>query len=152
MIGKRTKSPDLPFWRAKRLSQMTPQEWESICDGCGKCCLHKIQFEGSRKVHYTNVACRLLDLKTCRCSDYPNRRTKVPDCVQLTAAEIRKMSWLPTTCAYRVLANGGDLPEWHHLVSGDRNRVHRDGHSVLGRIIPEKKADILEHHIVKWPR
>jgi uncharacterized cysteine cluster protein YcgN (CxxCxxCC family) len=152
MIAKRTKSPDQPFWRTKKLSQMTAEEWESVCDGCGKCCLHKLQFENSRRVQYTNVACRLLDLDTCRCSDYPNRRDKVPDCVQLTAGEVKKLNWLPTSCAYRVLAAGGELPWWHHLVSGDRNTIHEAGHSVRGRVVAEKSADILEHHIVTWPR
>jgi uncharacterized cysteine cluster protein YcgN (CxxCxxCC family) len=152
MIAKRTKSPDEPFWRTKKLSQMTQPEWESICDGCGKCCLHKLQYENSKRVHYTNVACRLLDLDSCRCTDYPNRRAKVPDCVQLTAGEIKKLNWLPTSCAYRVLANGGDLPWWHHLVSGSRETIHETGNSVRGRIVAEKSADILEHHIVSWPR
>jgi len=152
MIAKRTHSPDEPFWRAKRLSQMTDAEWESVCDGCGKCCLHKLQFEKPRRVEYTNVACRLLDDQTCRCTDYPNRQSKVTDCVQLTAKDIKKLSWLPMSCAYRVLANGGDLPWWHHLVSGDRETIHNSGNSVRGRVVAEKRADILEHHIVTWPR
>jgi uncharacterized cysteine cluster protein YcgN (CxxCxxCC family) len=152
MIAKRTPSPDEPFWRTKTLSQMTETEWESICDGCGKCCLHKLQFEKPKRVEYTNVACRLLDHETCRCSDYANRQTKVPDCVQLTPGDIKKLNWLPMSCAYRVLANGGDLPWWHHLVSGSPDTIHDSGNSVRGRVVAEKRADILEHHIVTWPR
>lgn len=144
--------PEEPFWRTKRLSQMTQAEWESLCDGCGKCCLHKLQFERPREIQYTNVACRLLDTKSCRCKDYPNRQSKVDDCVQLTPDEVKKLKWLPSTCAYRLLANGEELYWWHHLVSGDRETVHAAGQSVRGRAVPERKADILEHHIVSWPK
>lgn len=152
MKPKRAHSPDEPFWRAKRLSQMTAQEWESLCDGCGKCCLHKLQFDRPRRVEYTNVACRLLDLKTCRCADYANRSEKVPDCVQLTPDTVKKLNWLPSTCAYRLVANGEDLQWWHPLVSGDPETVVTAGHSVRGRAIDERKADILDHHLVSWPR
>jgi len=152
MMRKRTPSPDEPFWRRKRLSQMTPAEWESLCDGCGKCCLHKLQYERPRQIQFTNVACKLLDLDTCRCTDYPNRRAQVPDCVQLKADNIRRLRWLPSTCAYRLLAEGEDLPWWHHLVSGDRNTVHTAGQSVKGRAVAERAADVLDHHIVAWPK
>jgi len=152
MVTKPAPSSDEPFWRRKRLSQMTQAEWESLCDGCGKCCLHKLQYEKPRHVQYTNVACRLLDLGTCRCTDYAHRREKVPDCVRLTPDTIKKLRWLPSTCAYRVLAEGGDLAWWHHLVSGDRDTVHSAGISVRGRAIAERAADILDHHIVTWPK
>jgi len=147
-----THSPDKPFWRAKRLSQMTPAEWESLCDGCGKCCLHKLQYEKPHQIQYTNVACRLLDLESCRCTDYPNRRKKVPDCVQLKANEIKRLKWLPSTCAYRLLANGEDLMWWHPLVSGDPETVHIAGVSVRGRAIAERDADILDHHFISWAK
>jgi uncharacterized protein len=145
-------SPDIPFWRAKRLSQMTPAEWESLCDGCGKCCLHKLQYDRPREIKYTNVACRLLDLDSCRCSDYPNRKKKVPDCVRLRPEEIKRLKWLPTTCAYRLLANGEDLMWWHPLVSGDPETVHSAGISVRGRAIAERDADVLDHHLVSWAK
>jgi len=152
MTPKRTNSPDKPFWRTKRLSQMTAEEWESLCDGCGKCCLHKLQFDKPRRVEYTNVACRLLDLKTCRCSDYEHRSEKVPDCVQLAPDTVKKLNWLPSTCAYRLVARGDDLYWWHPLVSGDPESVVKAGQSVRGRAIAERQADILDHHLVSWPK
>jgi uncharacterized cysteine cluster protein YcgN (CxxCxxCC family) len=152
MIPKRAPSPDEPFWRTKRLTQMTRAEWESLCDGCGKCCLHKLQYEKPREIQYTNVACRLLDLETCRCKDYAHRQEKVPDCIQLQAKTVKRLKWLPSTCAYRLLANGEDLPWWHPLVSGDPSTVHSAGQSVKGRAIAERAADILDHHIVSWPK
>lgn len=137
------------------MTEMTPQQWESLCDGCGKCCLHKLQDEeddGSLgEIYHTNVACRLLDLGSCQCSDYPNRWDFVPDCVQLFPNFIESMKWLPPTCAYRLVHDGQDLPDWHYLVSGDRETVHQVGMSVRGRAISERKAGILDHHIVDWP-
>lgn len=130
---------------------MTKAEWESLCDGCGKCCLHKIEDADRRRVFYTNVACRLLDLGSCRCMNYANRRKFVPDCVGLTSANLHELTWLPSTCAYRLLAEDKPLPWWHPLVSGDPETVHRAGISVRGRAIPESRADILDHHIVTWP-
>ena len=141
----------IPFWQSKSLAEMSAGEWESLCDGCGKCCLHKIQYEDSGELFHTNVACKLLDLKTCRCSRYPDRQKYVPDCVQLTADTIAELSWMPSTCAYRLLAEGRPLFDWHPLISGDPASVHRAGVSVLGRAVPEKKAWTLEHHIVDWP-
>jgi hypothetical protein len=140
-----------PFWRLKTLRQMSPAEWESLCDGCGKCCLHKLQYEDTDEIYYTDVACRLLDLGTCRCSRYAERQTLVPDCIALRADKVMELNWLPSTCAYRLLANGKPLPWWHPLVSGDPNSVHAAGQSVRGRAVPEKKADVLDHHIVTWP-
>ncbi len=140
-----------PFWQLKSLAEMTPAEWESLCDGCGKCCLHKIQYEDSGELFYTNVACKLLDLKTARCSRYKRRRIHVPDCVSLSPDNIAELSWMPSTCAYRLLAEGKPLFDWHPLVSGDPDSVHRAGQSVLGKAVPEHRAWTLEHHIVDWP-
>lgn len=144
-----------PFWQTTALEDMTPEQWESLCDGCGKCCLHKIQDEDEKgrptEVLYTSVACRLLDLKTCQCSDYANRWDFVPDCVQLYAGALARLDWLPSSCAYRLLYEGKDLPEWHPLVSGDPTTVHKAGMSVRGRCISERKARSLEHYLVDWP-
>jgi uncharacterized protein len=140
-----------PFWKTKSLAEMTGAEWESLCDGCGKCCLEKLEDRGSGEVSYTNVACRLLDVGTCRCSRYAERRRFVPNCEQLDAENVRRFDWLPSSCAYRLLAAGRDLPWWHHLVSGDPALVHRVGASVRGRAVPRHRAGPLEHHIVTWP-
>jgi uncharacterized protein len=130
---------------------MTPSEWESLCDGCGKCCLHKLQFEDTGELAYTNVACRLLDLKTCRCRRYAQRQRYVPDCVRLDPQNVGELDWMPSTCAYRLVAEGKDLPSWHPLVSGDPQSVHDAGISIRGRAIPEERAWTLENHIVDWP-
>ena len=140
-----------PVWRRKKLWEMTPEEWESLCDGCGKCCLHKIQYEDTGQLCYTNVACKLLDLGTCKCSRYETRQRYVPDCVQLSPENIAELAWMPSTCAYRLLSEGKELYDWHPLISGDPDSVHRAGQSVLGKAVPEKKAWSLEHHIVDWP-
>jgi hypothetical protein len=138
------------FWKTKTLWQMTEQEWESLCDGCGKCCLHKLEDPDGVSTHYTNIACRLLDDKTCQCGDYPNRKDYVPDCIKLTADDVGRFYWLPKTCAYRLLAEHRDLPEWHPLISGDPDSVHKAGESVKGRTIPEHRAGALSHHLVDW--
>lgn len=130
---------------------MTAEEWEALCDGCGRCCLHKLREDETNEVLYTNVACRLLDLETCRCSDYAQRRRKVPDCVQLTPEALADIDWLPPSCAYRLLAEGRPLAWWHPLVSGSPDTVHQAGISVRGRALSERRAGLLEHHIVDWP-
>ena len=130
---------------------MTPSEWESLCDGCGKCCLHKLQYEDNDEVVYTNVACRLLDVKSCQCSKYAERKRFVPDCVRLEPDKVAALTWMPSTCAYRLLSEGKDLAWWHPLVSGDPETVHVAGQSVRGRAIPERKAGPLENHLVTWP-
>ena len=140
-----------PFWKAKRLEEMSAAEWESLCDGCGRCCLHKLRDEDTGALAFTNVACRMLDLKTCRCRDYAHRSLHVPDCVRLTPKSVRKLDWLPPSCAYRRLAEGKDLPWWHPLVSGDPESVHRAGVSVRGRAVSEQKAGALEDYIAAWP-
>lgn len=132
------------------MSSMSETEWESLCDGCGRCCLHKLEDEESGEILFTNVACHLLNLGTCQCKDYPNRRTHVPDCVRLTPDLVGTLYWLPTTCAYRLIADGQDLPWWHPLVSGDPQTIHQAGISVRGRIIAENRAGPLDHHIITW--
>lgn len=140
-----------PFWKTKKLGAMTRDEWESLCDGCGRCCLHKLRDEATDVVAFTNVACRLLDAETCRCRDYANRREIVPDCVKLTAKRLAQIDWLPPSCAYRLLEEGRDLAWWHPLVSGDPATVVTSGASVRGRVVPEREAGALERHVVRWP-
>lgn len=141
----------LPFWKTKTLEQMSSAEWESLCDGCGRCCLHKLRDEDTEALSFTNVACRLLDLGSCRCSNYEHRRDQVPDCVSLTPAVLREIDWLPPTCGYRRVAEGQDLMWWHPLVSGRADTVHEAGVSVTGRAVDERRAGLLEHYIVDWP-
>lgn len=143
-------SSQLPFWKTKTLAEMAPGEWESLCDGCGKCCLHKLEDADTGEVSYTNVACRLLDLGTCRCGNYAERKRLVPDCLILTAEAVDEMDWLPETCAYRLVAAGKDLAWWHPLVSGDPESVHDAGISVRGRVISERRAGELTQHLVDW--
>ncbi|WP_422138595.1 YcgN family cysteine cluster protein [Endozoicomonas sp. ALC020] len=119
-----------PFWQTQSLEQMTPEEWESLCDGCGRCCLQKLEDEETGEVHNTSLACQLLDIHSCRCSDYEHRKEKVPQCLKLTAGDIPHFHWLPDTCAYRLLAEGKSLFDWHPLISGNPNSVHLAGISV----------------------
>jgi len=138
-----------PFWE-RPLDQLNREEWEALCDGCGQCCLHKVEDEDTGEIYHTNVACKLLDLKTAQCSNYPGRRKHVPDCMKLTPQTAGALAWLPPSCAYRLRADGDPLPEWHYLVCGDRDAVHRAGISVAGKVISETVAGPLENHIV-WP-
>lgn len=144
---------DQPFWKTKTLSEMSKPEWESLCDGCGRCCLNKLQYVDTGEIAWTDVACRLLDDATCRCRDYPNRQKKVADCEKLTPESVRRIGWLPPTCAYGLVAAGRDLYWWHPLVSGDPETVHHAGISVRGRTISEAgiATDALDDHIVEWP-
>lgn len=141
-----------PFWKRKTLTEMTRKEWESLCDGCARCCLAKLEDEDTGEIAYTNVACRLLDHETCHCTKYAERSRFVPDCITLTPENVNLLHWMPSTCAYRLLAEGKDLPVWHPLVTGDPNSVHLAGISVRGRIISERRAIDLEDYIVTWPK
>lgn len=143
-------SQDLPFWETTPIDALTPAQWESLCDGCGKCCLEKFEEEETERIVYSRVACALLDLDTCRCKDYPNRSSQVPDCVTLTLQELDPPHWLPETCAYRRLAEGKKLPKWHPLITGDPESVADTGHSVRGRVIgPEDGEDPLMN-LIDW--
>lgn len=142
-----------PFWKNKTLAEMTSDEWESLCDGCGKCCLNKLEDWDDGTIHWTDIGCELLDGETCRCTDYSNRFDKVPDCIQLTPSKISELGWLPPTCAYRLIAEGQELYWWHPLVSGDPESVHYAGISVRGRCQPDTgiSPDNYENHLVDWP-
>ncbi len=140
-----------PFWETKSLDEMTKPEWESLCDGCGKCCLGKVDDpHGSGDLKHTNVACRLLDPHACRCSSYEVRHRFVPDCVRLTPEKIARLIWLPSSCAYKRVARGDGLSDWHPLVSGDPETVHTSGNSVRGQTVSERDATKFEDHIVDW--
>jgi uncharacterized cysteine cluster protein YcgN (CxxCxxCC family) len=139
-----------PFWETTSLTHMNRTQWELLCDGCAKCCMQKLEDVETRELFYTNVVCQLLDLDTCRCRDYPNRSRRVPSCITLTLKDLEDPYWLPTTCAYRLLAEGRPLPPWHPLVSGDPDSVEAAGHSVRGRVIPETEADDLALHLIDW--
>lgn len=137
------------FWIGKTLAELTLAEWEALCDGCGKCCLHKLEDEDTGQLFFTNVACRLLNLTTARCSRYADRFRWVPDCVPLTPAEVQRVNWLPSTCAYRLRAEGQPLPEWHPLLTGDPDSTRQAGVSVCGWAIPEQRAKQLGSHIIE---
>lgn len=126
-----------PFWKIKQLGEMTPKEWESLCDGCGRCCLNKIEDWDTGEIHLTNIACTLLDHGSCQCSDYKNRFDTVPDCIQLTPEKLKTIRWLPSSCAYRIVAEGKDLHWWHPLVSGSQETIHEAGISVRGNMVSE---------------
>ena len=141
-----------PFWERKPLEEMTRKEWESLCDGCGRCCLNKLEDEDTLEIFFTNVACSLLDGERCRCRSYKRRLEKVPDCLALSPDNVFENSALPKSCAYRRLAEGKKLEYWHPLLSGDPDSVHNAGISVRGRTFSEEfiPADQFEAHIVNW--
>lgn len=126
-----------PFWKTKHLSELSPEEWESLCDGCGRCCLEKLD-DGTGEVREIAVSCPYLDLQTCRCEIYEARTTVNPQCIQLTPQNVTTIAWLPLTCAYRIVAHGGDLESWHRLVSGDPDAVHEAGISVRNKAVDGK--------------
>jgi len=146
------KAEPQPFWQRKTLDQMTKAEWESLCDGCARCCLNKLENETTGEIQYTDVACRLLDTEKCRYVSYDDRKRYVPDCKILTPKNIKRLSWLPSTCAYRLIDEGKDLFWWHPLVSGDPETVHQAAVSVRGRVVSERDTDDLENRIVGWPK
>ena len=132
-----TAKPTKPFWQTKRLEQMSAAEWESLCDGCGLCCLIRFEDEDTGEIVPTRVSCRLFDAQLCRCSDYEHRKLTVPDCIKLTPGNIEDLLWMPKSCAYRRLHEGRGLASWHPLVSGDPESVHRAGVSIRGQVISE---------------
>ncbi len=144
---------NLPFWKEKPLSEMSAKEWESLCDGCGKCCCIRLEDEDNGEIYITDVVCKLFDANICQCTDYPNRSIRVPDCVTLTPDNVDQLTWMPKTCAYRLLAEGKDLPDYHHLVSGSRDTIHKAGMSVQNAVVCEThiKEDDLPHRLVIWP-
>ena len=141
----------MAFWREKPLDEMNRQEWESLCDGCGKCCLHKLEDDETGEVHYTNVACRFLDPETIQCGKYLTRQRYVGNCVVMTPELLDTLPWMPSTCAYRLLYEGKDLFEWHPLVAGNPDAIHKAGASVKGRVIDEREAGDFEDHLADWP-
>lgn len=140
------------FWETKSLSEMTPEEWESLCDGCGKCCVLKLQDEDTDEIFSTDVGCKLLNCQTAKCSNYANRKSIVPDCIILTAETLSQLSWMPKTCAYRRLDEGKSLPDWHPLITGQADSPKQAGHSVAGRIFPETAIadEDMPDHITDW--
>jgi hypothetical protein len=144
---------DLPFWKRKTLAEMSAPEWESLCDGCGLCCLNKIEEWDSGDIYFTSIRCKLMDGESCRCTSYPNRWDFVPDCVQLTLENVPEIEWLPPTCGYRLVNEGRDLYWWHPLVSGDPETVHQAGISARGRTVSENDVglDDMEDYVVDWP-
>ncbi len=147
-----------PFWEEKKLTEMNREEWESLCDHCGKCCLLKLQDEDSENddtesVYYTDIACKLYNNEEGQCTDYANREVLVPSCIKLTQDNLNDIEWLPPSCAYRRILEGRGLEDWHHLISGYKNTIHETGYSAIGRVVYAKDVneDELEEHIVEWP-
>lgn len=140
------------WWHDTPLNDLDDQQWEALCDGCAKCCLHKLEDEDSGEVFYTQVRCRYLEEDSCRCSDYPRRSILVPHCIRLERSNVAELDWLPSTCAYRLRSQGEPLPEWHYLVSGDKELVHSSGTSIRGRAISDEYVhpDGFDEHIVTW--
>ena len=142
------RMPSKPFWEEKSLEEMNHEEWESLCDGCGKCCLQKLEDEDTGEIHYTALACSLLDVETCRCKDYKQRHKKIPQCIKLNPERIHEFGFLPGTCAYRLLSEGKALPQWHPLRSGSSESVHDQGISVKRFAKHAESGDVLEHHLI----
>lgn len=132
------------YWRTKPLAEMSAVEWEQLCDGCGLCCQIRVEDEDTGDIALSDAACRLLDLCTHRCRDYANRRTRVADCITITPENVHELTWLPSSCSYRLVAAGFDLPDWHHLVCGDPERVHEEGPSMRGELVSEDEVDWAE--------
>ena len=144
--------PDGAFWQTKTLDEMTADEWESLCDRCGKCCLIKLEDADTAEIYTTDVACKLLDCGTAQCTNYKQRKRHVPDCTMLTPQTVSSIHWLPASCAYRLVANGQPLPSWHPLMTGDAHSTTSSGNSVAGRVFPEEAIDDEDmiDHIYDW--
>jgi uncharacterized cysteine cluster protein YcgN (CxxCxxCC family) len=140
----------MSFWKTKKLGEMTTEEWESLCDRCGKCCLIKLEDDATREVHFTSVVCRYIDLKTCRCTRYGERTRLVPQCLDLKQHDFAEFNWLPSTCAYRLLSDGEDLPAWHPLLTGNGKSVEKAGISIKSYAMKETEIDRPEEHIIRW--
>jgi uncharacterized cysteine cluster protein YcgN (CxxCxxCC family) len=140
----------MDFWKIRKLSEMTTEEWESLCDNCGKCCLHKLEDEDTGKIVFTNVACKLINLKTCRCTRYNERTRLVPECLDLKQYDFAQYNWLPSTCAYRLVNEGKELPAWHPLLSGSPASVKKAGVAISSYAIKESDSRNLEDHIIEW--
>ena len=140
------------WWNQLSLQELDPRQWEALCDGCAKCCLHKLEDEDTGEVFYTRIRCRYLVEESCQCSDYPRRSVMVPHCIRLEQDSVADLDWLPSTCAYRLRAQGQALPEWHYLVSGSRETVHEAGVSIRGRAVSDEYVhpDGYDEHIVTW--
>ncbi|WP_445368928.1 YcgN family cysteine cluster protein [Methylomonas sp. BW4-1] len=138
------------FWETKTLAQMSTEEWESLCDNCGKCCLNKLEDEDTGEIAFTSVACDLIDLETCRCTRYSERCTLVPECIDLKQHDFAEYNWLPSTCAYRLLTDGEALPSWHPLITGTRESVKEAGVSISSYAVKESQVTDLEDHIIEW--
>jgi uncharacterized cysteine cluster protein YcgN (CxxCxxCC family) len=140
------------YWNNTPLHELSHEQWEMLCDGCGKCCLHKLQDEDTNEVFYTRVACKLLDTKSGGCQDYDQRFSRVPDCMDVAKMLPSEMAWLPTSCAYRLRADNKPLPQWHPLISGKQSSVHKETKSIRGRVVSEVDVDEadLENYIIRW--
>ena len=141
-----------PFWKTKSMEEMDKQEWESLCDGCARCCLEKLEDEDTEEIHFTHLVCRYLDQEKCSCTDYKNRAVLVPHCVELTPQNVLEYKWLPNTCAYRLVAEGKDLPDWHPLITGTHDSVLEAGIAVTGKCISEEFVEFedWQDHIITW--
>lgn len=139
-------------WWQQPLNELDDAQWEALCDGCAKCCLHKLEDADSGEIFYTKVRCQLLDESSCRCSNYSQRSILVPDCIELAPGTVGGLDWLPSTCAYRLRANGEPLPDWHYLVSGSRETVHAAGISIRGRSVSDEfvHPDGYDEHVITW--
>lgn len=144
----KTGVPSRPYWETTALEDMSPEQWEALCDGCGRCCLNKLEDEDTGDILLTRLACGLLDISQCRCSDYANRFELMPDCINLTPEKVRSINWLPPTCGYRRVKEGLGLAWWHPLISGDRETVHQAGISVRGLARSEK--GVAEHNFYRY--
>lgn len=140
----------MSFWKTKKLSEMTTEEWESLCDNCGKCCLHKLEDEDTGDIYFTSVVCNLINLNTCRCTRYAERTQLVPECLDLKQHDFAEYTWLPATCAYRLLSDGEELPAWHPLLSKSADSVQDAGVSISSYAMKESEIDDLEDHIIEW--